>query len=175
MISSDQGPRVIRPDDVTLFLDFDGVLHPHAAFRTKQGIELRAPGELMMHAEILSTILQDFPAVRISLSTSWARMLGYLRARAALPESLQARTVSSTWHSRMRTTAAEGYDFHSRYEQICGAVTRGGIRRWLAIDDDPDFSWPVDDSRLVRCDPNLGLGSLSTQQELRSKLAELFD
>ncbi|MFI7836967.1 HAD domain-containing protein [Pseudomonas asiatica] len=167
-------PRIIRPDDVILFLDFDGVLHPDAAFRTKHGIELRAEGKLMMHAPILYDILQDFPIVKISLSTSWVRMLGYQRARASLPVNLQDRTVSATWHSRMRATAREGYDLFTRYEQICGAVTRAGITHWIAIDDDPDFSWPEHDDRLVRCDPNLGLASEQTQLELRAKLQLLF-
>lgn len=69
----------------------------------------------------------------------------------------------------------EGYDMFSRYEQICGAVTRAGFKRWIALDDDPDLSWPIKDSRLVRCDPHEGLGRLSTQDELRCKLAKLFD
>lgn len=168
-------PRAIRPDDPTLFLDFDGVLHPHAAFRTKHGIELRAPGALMMYADTLETVLQEFPTVKICLSTSWVRMLGYRRARAALPVTLQARTVSGTWHSHMRATARGAYDLHTRYEQICGAVTRANLKRWIALDDDPEFSWPTADPRLVRCDPNLGLGNLSTQQELRSKLAKFFE
>ncbi|WEK29667.1 MAG: HAD domain-containing protein [Candidatus Pseudomonas phytovorans] len=173
-MSSSVRPRLISPSDVVLFLDFDGVLHPDAAFRTKYGIELRAAGELMMHAEVLQGILDDFPRVRISLSTSWVRMLGYQRARAALPEGLRNRTVSATWHSRMRATAREGYDLFTRYEQICGAVARAGITRWVAIDDDPDFSWPDGDPRLVRCDPNQGLGNQSTQEELRAKLAKLL-
>lgn len=173
MVSSTR-PRVIRSDDAVLFLDFDGVLHPDAAFRTEHGIELRAAGELMMHAKILHAILHDFPTVKICLSTSWVRMLGYQRARAALPEYLQGRTVSATWHSHMRNSAHEGYDLYTRYEQICGAVARAGISRWLAIDDDPDFSWPESDQRLVRCDPNLGLGSEFTQVELRAKLRLLF-
>lgn len=169
------GPRVIRPEDVVLFLDYDGVLHPDVAFRTKSGIELKAPGRLMMHAEVLHAVLQPFPAVRICLSTSWVRTLGYRKARAALPQGLQDRTVSATWHSAMRARAREEYDLHTRYQQICAAVTRSGITRWIAVDDDPDSSWPVGDARLVRCDPNLGLGSESTQEELRSKLAKLFD
>lgn len=166
-------PRVIRPNDVVLFLDFDGVLHADAAFRTKHGIELRAPGELMMYAGILQNILDEFPHVRIALSTSWVRMLGYQKARAALPEALQKRTVSATWHSRMRATAHEGYDLFSRYEQICGAVTRAGLKHWIAIDDDPDFSWPKHDDRLVRCERHLGLGSEVVQRELRTKLGLL--
>lgn len=108
MTSEVPGPRILRPNDAVLFLDFDGVLHPDAAFRTKRGIELRAPGELMMHAKTLENILLDFPALRICLSTSWVRLLGYARARTALPSSLQARTVSATWHSRMRGMTETG-------------------------------------------------------------------
>ncbi|VVM69171.1 hypothetical protein PS631_01713 [Pseudomonas fluorescens] len=163
-------PRTLRPHHAILFLDFDGVLHADAAFRTKHGIELRAPGALMMYAGILQEILQDFPRVQISLSTSWVRLLGYKRARAALPRGLQVRTISATYHSRMRDTAREGYDLFTRYEQICGAATRSGISKWIALDDDPEFSWPLSDDRLVRCDPDIGLGSESTQAELRSKL-----
>jgi|GEM_PF-856116 len=175
MVNSVPGPRILRPNDAVLFLDFDGVLHPDAAFRTKRGIQLRAPGELMMHAKTLEIVLQDFPTVRICLSTSWVRLLGYQRARIALPPSLQERTVSATWHSRMRGVAGEGYDIFTRYEQICGAVTRARFKRWVAVDDDPDLSWPIHDSRLVRCDPQEGLGRLSTQDELRWKLTKLFD
>ncbi|MCI1037989.1 HAD domain-containing protein [Pseudomonas putida] len=166
---------MIRPEDAILFLDYDGVLHPNSAFRTKHGIELRAPGALMMHAPILHNILLSFPTVKLCLSTSWVRMLGYQRARRALPENLRDRTVSATWHSRMRGDPREGYDSFTRYQQICGAVTRAGVKNWLALDDDPDFSWPHGDSRLVRCDPHLGLGNLATQEELRAKLANLFE
>jgi len=81
---------------LVLFLDYDGVLHADAVYRTKHGLELRAPGKLMMHAHILTSLLQDFPEVRIVLSTSWASLLGYSRAKAALPAELQARVVSAT-------------------------------------------------------------------------------
>ena len=81
----------------------------------------------MMHAGILVELLEDFPQVQIALSTSWVRLLGYQRARAALPAQLQARTVSATWHSRMTRSSIEGYDAQTRHEQIRAAVTRAGI------------------------------------------------
>ena len=168
-------PRMLQRDHQVLFLDFDGVLHPDAVYRTRYGLELRAPGELMMHAGVLVELLEDFPQVRISLSTSWVRLLGYQRARAALPAQLQARTVSATWHSRMTRSPIEGYDAQTRHEQIRAAVTRAGITKWVAIDDDPDYSWPAGDLRLVRCDPAKGLGDLQTQEELREKLSKLVD
>lgn len=169
----DPRPRLLRQDDLVLFLDYDGVLHPDAVYRTRYGLELRAPGELMMHAPVLVQLLYDFPRVRIALSTSWVRLLGYRRARAALPHCLQARTVSATWHSRMPKSPMEGYDLQTRHEQIRAAVTRAGLTRWVAVDDDPDYSWPAGDPRLVRCQPTLGLGNPDTQIELRAKLKAL--
>lgn len=164
----------LTPNDRVLFLDFDGVLHPDDVYRTRSGLELRAPGQLMMHAGMLIEILKEFPLVRISLSTSWVRILGYRRARAALPPELQALTVSSTWHSRMPKAPFEGYDMHSRYQQIHAAVTRAGLTNWLALDDDPFESWSDHDRRLIRTDPDLGISSVPTQEELRLKLRAMM-
>jgi len=166
--------RPLQADDHVLFLDFDGVLHPDAVYRTRRGLMLRAPGELMMHSGILAEILGDYPTVKISLSTSWVRLLGYHQARAWLPEVLQERTVSGTWHSQMPRAPLEGYDLYTRYQQIRAAVTRAGITRWIALDDDPDHSWPTSDSRLVRCDSELGLSAAATQEELMAKLAAMI-
>lgn len=164
----------LTPNDRVLFLDFDGVLHPDDVYRTRSGLVLRAPGQLMMHAGILIEILKEFPQVKISLSTSWVRILGYRRARAALPPELQAVTVSSTWHSRMPKAPLEGYDMYSRYQQIRAAVTRAGLANWIALDDDPFESWSGHDQRLIRTDPNLGLSSVLTQDELRYRLRVLM-
>lgn len=165
----------LTPNDRVLFLDFDGVLHPDDVYRTRRGLELRAPGQLMMHAGILIAILREFPHVKISLSTSWVRILGYRRARAALPPELQDLTVSSTWHSRMPKAPFEGYDMYSRYQQIRAAVTRAGLTNWIALDDDPFESWPNYDRRLIRTDPNLGLSSVLIQEALRVKLRVLME
>lgn len=167
-------PSRLKPNDRVLFLDFDGVLHPDDVYRTRSGLELRAPGQLMMHAGILLEILKEFPQVKISLSTSWVRILGYRRARSALSPDLQALTVSSTWHSKMPRAPLEGYDMYSRYQQIRAAVTRAGLKNWIALDDDPFESWPVNDRRLIRTDPDLGLSSVLTQDELRAKLRALM-
>ena len=173
MIDHLPGSSRLRSDDQVLFLDFDGVLHPDSVYRTRHGLELRAEGALMMHAPILVEILSDFPLVQICLSTSWVRLLGYRRARAALPEVLQARTVSGTWHSRMPRAPLHGFDFYTRYEQIRAAASRAGLTRWVALDDDPDHSWPEHDQRLVCCDSGLGLSAAVTQAELRAKLAAM--
>ncbi|GID06876.1 hypothetical protein TMM008_40780 [Pseudomonas sp. 008] len=68
----------------------------------------------------------------------------------------------------------EGYDMHSRYQQIRAAVTRAGLTSWVALDDDPFEHWPDHDRRLIRTDPDLGLSSVLTQEELRFKLRALM-
>ena len=49
----------LQATDVVLFLDFDGVLHPDDVYRTRHGLELRAPGALMMHAPLLVELLES--------------------------------------------------------------------------------------------------------------------
>lgn len=83
-----------------LFLDFDGVLHPDAVYLRLNGqVELRAEGALFMWAVRLAAALQSYPEVRIVLSTSWVRHLGFSRARKALPADLAAKVIGANWHS----------------------------------------------------------------------------
>lgn len=104
-----------------LFLDFDGVLHPDAVFLRLNGeIELRADGRLLMWAGRLSAALEPYPDARIVLSTSWARHLGFSRARKVLPADLAARVVGATWHSAMGKGWPDyiPWDNQTRFEQI---------------------------------------------------------
>lgn len=80
-------------DNPILFLDYDGVLHPDAVYQTRRGLELRPPGQLLMHADVLETMLDNHPEERIVLSTSWVHLLSFKRAPGVLPSSLQARVI----------------------------------------------------------------------------------
>lgn len=138
-----------------------------------RGIVLEAGPEhrLFEHAELLASLLQPFPEVRIVLSTSWCLSLkGFDKAKGYLPQSLQQRLIGATWHSakeRHRWTSL------TRYEQIHEYVIRHQVTNWLAIDDDGD-EWPEKlRNSLVYTDEWQGLGKLETQQELREKLLRL--
>ncbi len=156
-----------------LFLDYDGVLHPDAVYLTSRGVELRAAGELFMWAPLLVEALAPHQDVQIVLSTSWARNLGFHRARSVLPAELQPRVIGSTWHSAMGKGWPDfiPWDAQTRYEQIQAYRSRlSAPASWIAIDDD-DRGWAdADRDRLILTDPNQGLSAPETLGQLAQKL-----
>lgn len=164
------GIRQREPKLPTLFLDFDGVLHPDEVYRVGERIVLRMDGfSLFEWSEVLDELMEPYPALQIVLSTTWVRLLGFEVARSHLPESLQRRVVGATWHE----TAPRGWERLTRYEQIQLNVVQHRHARWLAIDDD-GHGWSDEQrSNLVLTDSLLGLGAASAQDELRDKLALL--
>lgn len=156
-----------------LFLDFDGVLHPDAVYLTSRGIELRAEGELFMWAPLLVEVLANYPDLQIVLSTSWARNLGFHRARSVLPAELQSRVIGATWHSAMSRGWPDfiPWDVQTRHEQIQAYLSRlTAPASWIAIDDD-DRGWAdADRERLILTDPDHGLSDPAVAAELNHKL-----
>ncbi|GAA5176183.1 hypothetical protein GCM10025771_10240 [Niveibacterium umoris] len=157
-----------------LFLDFDGVLHPDDVRLRGRTPYLAVPGELFMWAPRLETVLAAAPQVRLVLSTSWVRHLGYSRARQALPFSLQERVIGATWHSALLGGRPRGdvcdWDFLSRYEQIEHYVRRAALDRWVAVDDAVE-GWPsAAQQHLVAAHPERGLGDDETLERLAKLL-----
>lgn len=171
----------MRSAAVVCYLDFDGVLHHHAVYRRRgRGVYISpsvAPGRTLFEwAGELVTALQPYPQVRIVLSTSWVRVLGYSHARARLPASLVERVIGATYHSRVHGRAYDSQAMFlamGRWEQIWEDVGRRRPTQWFAIDDDvhdwPDRLAP----HLVACDGNLGLSSARTREALAQILAQL--
>lgn len=164
---------------LVLFLDFDGVLHPDATYLVRGRPILRADGHLFMWADRLVALLAAYPDVEIVLSTSWARDLGFSRARGYLPFELQCRVVGATWHSSMSRNA-DGFkksetwwDNVSRYEQIKRWADRADVMRWVAIDDQPTGWMAYDTDRLIHTDSRLGLSEAKILDELASTLRAL--
>ncbi|WP_430292802.1 HAD domain-containing protein [Pseudomonas sp. B1-22] len=157
-----------------LFLDFDGVLHPDAVYlRGTRRIELRAAGELFMWAPQLIEALATHHDIRIVLSTSWVRNLGYQKARKVLPAELGGRVIGATWHSAMNQGWPDyiPWDHQTRYEQIAAWLARRLEHSpWLAIDDDAE-GWPdCLHKHLVLTDPRCGLSAPEALADLISKL-----
>jgi hypothetical protein len=161
---------------VILFLDFDGVLHPDAVYRPhNKPLELRAEGELFMHAHLLEEVLAENPYVEIVLSTSWVRMLGYDKTLKKMPEGLRARVTGATWHKEMRRNGGghDPFDWMTRHQQIMLHVRKNAVRNWVALDDlhSSEESWPESDlSNLVLCKQEAGISDPAVLNELRQKL-----
>lgn len=160
-----------------LFLDFDGVLHPDAVYLRLNGeVELRAPGELFMWAPQLIDALAEHRDIRIVLSTSWARNLGFHAARKALPAGLGRRVIGATWHSAMGRGWPDfiPYDAQTRFQQIAAYLSRlEAPMPWLAIDDDAK-GWPehlLD--HLVNTDSMRGLPESLSELKLKLKEREI--
>lgn len=156
----------------TLFLDFDGVLHPfNVRFNEDLGLELQCEDKslsLFCWAPILDSILREVDPechIKIVLSTSWAHRYGWEDAAKRLTRNLELRVVART----------NGYN-RPRGLQILKCAENMNIAddEWLAVDDD-DWLWPphlLD--HLIKTDENLGLSEISKQQLLRLKLQELL-
>ncbi|WP_423680238.1 MULTISPECIES: HAD domain-containing protein [unclassified Undibacterium] len=163
-----------------LFLDFDGVLHPDAAYLERGRPVLRADGELFMWAGYLVDALACAQHVRIVLSTSWARELRYARARDYLPAELKQRVIGATWHSGMATDEEHRplgrdtwWDTSTRYQQIRRYVDRAGITDWIAVDDQPEGWAETDRDKLVVTDSNLGLSAPSARVRLTAAVGNM--
>lgn len=163
-------------NEPTLYLDYDGVLHPADVRVNREG--LRTPQvyikgkpsshPLFEHVRLLETILEPFPSVQIILATSWVREFGYEFALSHLTPRLQARVAGSTWQPTMRVEPP------ARYYSIQIDADERGLAKWIALDDDL-YCWP--DSELHRVvaptDRLLGLAEPGIAEELADKLRQL--
>ena len=164
-----------------LYLDYDGCLHSEDVriFKRRPVIfenNTISTRPLFEHLKLLEQLLQPYPELRIVLSTSWVRHLGFSYAKEQLTPALQARVIGATWHTHMRqeNAGAECFDQLSRFQAICADATRRRNNCWLALDDNLE-GWP--DAWLHKVvapnDPILALGQQDKADELAAALARL--
>ena len=120
----------------TLYLDFDGVLHPDEVYRRRDGsiFVKDVPGmnaSLFMWAKGLEERMANRD-VQVVLSTSWVKALGFQQAMARLPEGIASKVAGSTYHSSQK----QDWQYYTRYQQIQQHATRHRIVHWLALDND---------------------------------------
>jgi hypothetical protein len=156
-----------------LYVDFDNVLHGDVLrYRTPPTLRPETPGQVLFeNIPILVRLLEPYADLKIVLSTSWVRELGFSRARNFLPASLQQRVVGATFHKRYMRK--DEFAQLTRYEQIIADVERRRPARWLAIDDDLD-GWPEPRSNVVRMPLVVGLGASAAALELEQRLERVF-
>ncbi|MNU44049.1 hypothetical protein D3C71_328520 [compost metagenome] len=160
LFSSDNS---LMPAAFVLYLDFDGVLHPHPVWVTKNGPRLgaehRAEGHtLFEHTALLEQALAPFPFVQVVLATTWAQYGGgFSYAKKKLPPTLQERVIGCTFHAKHMDRRE--FQAAPRGLQIWSDVLRRQPRDWLALDDDA-FGWPAwCRDKLLRTDETLGISA----------------
>lgn len=113
-----------------------------------------------------------YPGVELVLSTSWVRVLGYNRARDALPiAELRERVRGATYHTRF--SDAHRWNGIPRGAQILRYVERHRLVRWLALDDQGDGFGDYG-GHLGLCDLDHGLGDSGVQERLKNALRKQF-
>lgn len=173
VVVSPLGARLPRGNgEPVLYLDFDGVLHHENVLWTpRRGIFAGPPGfELFEHAALLDELLRPYPTVRIVLSTSWVREVGYSRSVKRLPPGLQARVVGATFHSEMDKVL---FSQKTRGQQVIEDVARRRPRGWLALDD-TDEGWPSEARRnVLLTDEQMGIGESGMRERIAAALLHL--
>lgn len=155
----------------TLFLDYDGVLHPDAVYRVRGEIVLQRDGHTLFECSpLLIEALAPHPDIRIVLSTSWVRVLGFNKACKRLPQTLRERVIGATWHSDMD---AGEWQTLTRFSQVTRYAHHHRVERWLAVDDDAQGWFRGYHDNLVHTHSDFGLALASTRKELQEKLLEL--
>jgi hypothetical protein len=122
----------------TLFLDFDGVLHPN----------FHPPHEAFNLAPLLAEALAG-SSVQIIISSSWRFDCSLSELQGLLPKVLAERVVG--------TTGAPFEGEFARWNEICETVRHHSILDWRALDDSklefPSALCP----ELILCDGRSGL------------------
>jgi hypothetical protein len=156
-----------------LYLDYNGVLHDDKVLRNrKRGLYIATPQRTFFEwMPILEDLLAPHPDLKIVLSTSWVRSLGFDATKRELTEALQSRVIGSTFHHP--NVRQSEFDTMPRGMQIWADVERRKPSSWWAIDDD-DFGWPAwCRDRLIKTQGHSGLSDPAAQQLARDMLASL--
>ena len=123
----------------TLFLDFDGVLHP----------TLAQPSALFIHGSRLVEALRPYP-VNIVISSSWRFHFSKEEYLAKLPAELAGQVVGATGKAHVGKFA--------RWHEIQQYIKKHRIKEWRALDDS-SFEFPSICRELIACDGSIGVAS----------------
>lgn len=156
------------------YLDYDAVLHDGNVLRNRtKGLHIKTPGRTFFEwMPILDDLLAPYPDLKIVLSTTWVREIGFNEAKYELSASLKDRVIGATFlHPKI---VKMDFDTLSRGMQIWGDVERRKPAQWFALDDDA-FGWPVRcKENLIQTSAQLGLSDPAVQERVRLKLVDMY-
>ncbi len=156
------------------YLDYDAVLHDGNVLRNRtRGMYIKTPGRTFFEwMPILDELLKPYPDLKIVLSTTWVRELGFNEAKHELSPALQERVIGSTFlHPKILKA---DFDTAPRGVQILGDVERRKPAQWFALDDDA-LGWPGKyRDHLIQTSDQLGLSDPQVQQQVRQRLADFY-
>lgn len=146
---------------ISIFLDFDGVMHA----ATNDVV-------LFRHEEYLCRVLGDYPTVQLVISSAWRRTHTLDTMKSFFLTDLRAKVVGMTPVFKQRgvdKSAAPG----ARYREILQYLAASGDpgQRWIALDDDAALFPPC--ANLVLCDPRYGFNA-AAEKALRAALTALL-
>lgn len=133
--------------DLTLFLDFDGVLHPlwePAPFNDWTLERIHGPktytGPFLIHAPILVELLTGYlPHIDIVISSNWAKRRDLNTLRNLLPAEIAGRVIDAVHHRlQVKPGTLSRWSEIEWYREQHPDISD----RWLAIDDD-NSGWPA--------------------------------
>ncbi len=155
------------------YLDYEAVLHDGNVLRNRtHGMTIATPGRRFFEwMPILEDLLAPCPDLKIVLSTTWVRELGFDRARQELSAALRERVIGATFlHPKIIKSE---FDTMARGMQILGDVQRRKPTHWLALDDD-DFGWPARyRDNLIQTREHAGLSDPAVQEQVRRRLVAM--
>lgn len=120
----------------TLFLDFDGVLHP-----TAHG------SALFSQLPLLEKVLEDL-SCQIVISSSWRFHVDLNQLREYFSREVQSQIVGVTGKPYIGA--------YARFHEINAYVSENSLIDWRALDDSY-WEFPKGCPQLIRCNPNTGL------------------
>jgi hypothetical protein len=156
------------------YLDYDAVLHDGNVFRNRsKGMYIKTPGRTFFEwMPILEDLLAPYPDLKIVLSTTWVRQLGFNEAKYELSPALNERVIGSIFlHPGL---VNEEFDVLPRGMQIWHDVGRRKPTDWFALDDDP-VGWPARcRDKLIETNTGKGLSDPAIQELVRLRLLRMF-
>ncbi len=127
-------------DHKTLFLDFDGVLHP----------TLATPKQLFGKAPMLVEVIERWQPW-VVISSSWRFHFSLEEILSRLPAAVAIQVLGKTGEAHIGK--------HARWNEILDYCSRHHAAEWRALDDSA-FEFPADCQELIRCDGAVGLTDL---------------